>query len=83
MAVVTILAILVSTGTFDGTGVIQPIQPEQIGLKENLFNFKLPAISINGKLLINSIIVLNLAIAFIVIDRTILRPLFERRMKVH
>lgn len=76
MTVVTILVLLVSTGAFDSVGTIQP---SEIGMKNNYFNFEIPSISINGKLLINSIIFLNLAIALIVLDRTILRPLFEKR----
>lgn len=77
MTIVTILVLLVSTGSFDSMGVIQP---NEIGIKNNYFNFEIPSISINGKLLINSIIFLNLAIALIVLDRTILRPLFEKRV---
>jgi hypothetical protein len=76
MTVVTILVLLVSTGAFDSVGVIQP---SEIGMKNNYFNFNVPSISINGKILINAIIFLNLAIALIVLDRTILRPLFEKR----
>ena len=76
LTVVALLTMLVSTGTFDNTEVIQP---DTIGIKDNYFNFKIPSISINGKLVINSLIILNLAIALLVLDRTILRPLFERR----
>ncbi len=76
MAVVTILTLLVSSGAFDGAGVIQP---NAIGIQDNYFNFNIPSIAINGKLMINAMIFLNLAIALIVLDRTILRPLFERR----
>ncbi len=76
MTIITILILLVSSGTFDTIGVIKP---NEIGMKNNYFNFEIPSISINGKILINAIIFLNLAIALIVLDRTILRPLFEKR----
>jgi hypothetical protein len=36
-------------------------------------------IPFNGKILVNGIIFLNLALALILLDRTILRPLFQRR----
>lgn len=77
ITVITILALLVATGSFDSTGVLQP---NQIGIKDNYFNLNIPSISINGKLIINTIIFLNLAIALIVLDRTVLRPLFEKRV---
>ena len=78
MTVIAMLILLVSSGTFDSNSVIQP---NAIGLKNNYFNFDIPSISINGKILINTIIFLNLAIALIVLDRTILRPMFEKRMR--
>lgn len=78
MTIVTLLVLLVSSGSFESAGIIQP---NELGIKNNYFNFEIPSISINGKLLINSIIFLNLAIALIVLDRTILRPLFEKRMR--
>ncbi len=37
------------------------------------------AIPFNGKILVNVIIFLNLALALLLLDRTILRPLFQKR----
>lgn len=43
---------------------------------------KTPSFTIpfNAKILVNGIIFLNLAIAMVLLDRTILRPLFQKRM---
>jgi hypothetical protein len=40
------------------------------------------SIPFNGKILVNGIIFLNLALALILLDRTILRPLFQRRTSI-
>lgn len=43
-----------------------------------------PSLSIpfNGKILVNGILFLNLALALVLLDRTILRPFFQRRTSV-
>jgi hypothetical protein len=46
---------------------------------ERLSNRSFPAIPINGKLVVNIIILLNLGLAWLVLDRAVLRPLFRRR----
>jgi anti-sigma factor RsiW len=40
------------------------------------------SIPFNGKILVNGIIFLNLALALMLLDRTILRPLFQKRTSV-
>ena len=40
------------------------------------------SIPFNGKILVNGIIFLNLALALILLDRTILRPLFQKRTSI-
>lgn len=42
----------------------------------------IPSISFNGKWVVNGIIALNLGLAFLILDRTILRPLFNRRSRM-
>lgn len=42
----------------------------------------LPSILLDGKLMVNIIILLNLVIAWCVLDRTILKPYFKRRLSV-
>jgi hypothetical protein len=69
-------SLLVAGGVFDGTSSIDlnnTIMPNKYIQKP------LPTFNINVKLLVNVIILLNMAIAFVVLDRTILKPWFEKR----
>ncbi len=43
----------------------------------------LPSIPFNGRLIVNAIIALNLGLAFLLLDRTILKPFFNRRSKMN
>lgn len=67
---------LLATGIFDTPS---SINLNQLGLENKIIEQQLPTISFNGKLIVNIIIVLNIALAFLVLDRAILRPWFERR----
>jgi hypothetical protein len=67
---------LLATGIFDTPG---SINLNQFGLDNKIIQQQLPTISFNGKLIVNIIIILNIALAFLVLDRAILRPWFERR----
>jgi anti-sigma factor RsiW len=70
-------SLLVAGGVFDGTSSIdlnQTIVPINKYIQKPL-----PTFNFNGKLLVNIIILLNLALAFMILDRAILRPWFERR----
>lgn len=68
---------LLSAGVFDA-----PVAPLVLDspLKTNWL--KMPAVSIpfNGKIIVNGILILNLALAFVLLDRTILKPIFQRRL---
>jgi hypothetical protein len=68
--------ILLSSGSFDNLG--GQISPQDISLGPN-FKQSLPTISINGKLVMNVIIFLNLGLALLILDRGILKPWFEKR----
>ena len=63
----TILTALVGGGMFDS--VIKTIDVPQVKT----------SIPVNGKWIVNGLVVLNIVVAFILLDRTILRPLFNRR----
>lgn len=63
LVAVMILTLLLTTGMFDA-----------VELKEVKTN-----ISLNGKWLVNGLILVNIVLAFILFDRTILRPYFGRR----
>jgi hypothetical protein len=75
---VGIASILVASGTFDATS---NIDLNQVEISKKLIKTPLPAFEFSGKLLVNIVIILNLGIAWLVLDRVILRPLFKRRMQ--
>ena len=66
----TLLTFLVSGGMFDG-----------VNETVNMPKVKdLPTdINVSGKWVVNGLIILNIVLAFILFDRTILRPLFNKR----
>lgn len=69
---------LLSVGIFDTTSAINL---NEFGLESKYIKQPLPSIPLNGKLIVNIIIMLNIALAFIILDRTILRPWFDQRMR--
>ncbi len=74
------LAMMLTAGTFDqisGSISFEQMEP----LKKYVTTPSLPQININGKLVMNILIGINLVLAFIVLDRTILRPFFQRRAR--
>jgi len=78
--IASVLALmLLSNGVFDQTSSLlvdtAPIKNKWI--EETTFS-----IPFNGKILVNGIIFLNLALALVVLDRTVLRPLFQKRALV-
>lgn len=80
--VLSILAtLLIQAGIFDANGTLTA--PTNLGLLSSLVKQPLPSISIpiNGKLIVYGIILLNMTIAFIILDRLVLRPYFEKRMQ--
>jgi len=72
---------LVSHGTFDGQ--VSVFNPAKYTLTQKLIDTRLPSVSFDGKTIVNVIVLINLVIAWVVLDRTILRPLFRRRMGVN
>jgi hypothetical protein len=63
----TILTLLLGGGMFDS--VINTIEVPQVKT----------SIPVNGKWIVNGLVMVNIVLAFILLDRTILRPLFNRR----
>jgi hypothetical protein len=76
---VGISAALISMGTFDSASTL--VDLNQLEVTDKLIDQQLPSFTIDGKKLVQGIIVLNLAIAFVVLDRAILKPYFQRRMQ--
>lgn len=67
---ITILTFLVTGGTFDSMN-------ETINVPATK-DFK-TSIPVSGKWIVNGLIMLNIVLAFILFDRTILRPFFNKR----
>lgn len=63
----TLLTLLLGGGMFDS--VIKTIDVPQVKT----------TIPVNGKWIVNGLVVLNIVLAFLLLDRTILRPLFNKR----
>lgn len=77
MVAAGILAGMLSVGIFDQlTGVVSL---ERVAPVQKYFQQSLPPFSINVKLIIKILIGLNLVLGFIVLDRTVLKPFFQRR----
>lgn len=70
---------LLSAGVFDQSNTT--IDLNKIPLTQQYIRFTLPSIPVDGKLVVNIIVFLNLALALIVLDRVILKPLFQRRIQ--
>lgn len=79
LVAIGIAAVLVSAGAFDGASTT--IDLNQMELSKKYIDRSLPAIPFNGKLIVNIIIILNLGLAWLVLDRAILKPLFQRRLQ--
>jgi anti-sigma factor RsiW len=77
LVAVGIGSLLLAGGVFDGTSTID-LNQTIIPVNKYIQN-PLPTFNLNGKLIVNIIIILNLALAFMVLDRAILKPWFERR----
>ncbi len=81
LVAVGIVAFLVSSGVFNQTQTV--VDLNKINLPKQYVQQPLPSIPFNGKLLINIIIVLNLGLAWLVLDRAILKPYFQKRMQMN
>jgi hypothetical protein len=79
VALVSLCALLLSAGLFDSSTA--SIDFNKIGLLEKYFHVSIPSIGLNGKLIINIILFLNVLIALIVLDRSVLKPFFQRRLR--
>jgi hypothetical protein len=77
VVVMTLAVMLVSAGVFDETA---SLDLNTIGLKRYIKQ-PLPTIPLDGKMIVNIIILLNIALAFIVLDRAILKPFFQKRIQ--
>lgn len=75
-----IAAILVSSGVFDQASGALDLNTLEIS--QHYIQRTLPSIPIDGKLIVNVIIVLNLGLCWLILDRAILKPFFRRRIEM-
>ena len=78
LMVVIIASVLVFAGVFDN--VSTTIDLNQVEISKKYIERTLPSISVDGKLMVNVIIIVNLVLGWIVLDRAILKPIFQRRL---
>ena len=69
--------VFLSTGTFDQISGV--LNLEQLNVPKSVLPTTLPSIPFNASLVMKVLVGLNLAIAFVLIDRTILQPYFRNR----
>jgi hypothetical protein len=74
---ISIGVLLIASGFFDAVNA--PIQVTNLQLPEGIKNMTLPSIPFNGKMVMKFLIVVNLGLAFLVLDRTVLKPFFDRK----
>jgi len=79
LVAVGITTVLLAGGLYDNSNT--SIDLNQIEIPKQIIKTPLPSFEFSGKIMVNVIIILNLAIAWIVIDRAILKPFFQRRME--
>lgn len=73
-------SLLLANGVFDSPG---SIDLNNMVLQNQYIKEPLPSIPFNGKLVVNIIIMLNIILAFLVLDRTVLKPWFDKRANMH
>ena len=79
--IASVLALmLLSNGVFDQTNTSLLVDTAPI--KNKWIEETTYSIPFNGKILVNGIIFLNLALALVLLDRTVLRPIFQKRASV-
>jgi anti-sigma factor RsiW len=78
LSVVAVAAVLLSAGMFDQTSTfdLNNLTVAQRYIRQNL-----PGIPLNGKFIVYTIILLNLALVLVVLGKTILKPFFQRRLE--
>ncbi len=71
-----ILIAVMGAGAFDGFSEVVNLD-KAVNVKQ--FQPSIPQVSVNGRLVMKFLIGLNLALAFVVLDRTVLKPYFQKR----
>ena len=74
------MALLLSVGVFDNLN--DTISLDKLPVKNDFIKNPLPSIPFNGKWMVNGILVFTMGLAFVLLDRTILKPYFEKRSRM-
>jgi hypothetical protein len=77
IAIIVIALFLISSGVFNESTAVDL---NKVNFFQDYIKQSLPSFSIDLQLVVKAIILLNLALAFILLDRAILKPYFSRRM---
>jgi hypothetical protein len=78
LVLVGLCTALLYFGVFDQSHT--SINLNSVGLINRYIHKTLPSIPVDGKVIVNTVIFLNLALALMVLDRAVLKPVFQRRM---
>jgi hypothetical protein len=78
LTVMITAVLLLSTGVFDQN---TQLDLNSLQLANRFFKQSLPQWSLNVKTIVNVILLFNLVLAFIVLDSTILKPIFNKRLE--
>lgn len=69
------VALLLGRGLYDSQMTVPLSELELPNIKQSL-----PSVNISNKMIVNGILIVAVAISFLVLDRTVLKPMFQRRM---
>ncbi len=74
------MVLLLSSGAFDNMN--DTISLDKLPLENTFIKNPVTTIPFNGKWMVNGILILTMGLAFVLLDRTILKPYFERRSRM-
>lgn len=80
LVAIGVTVLLVAGGAFES---VTSISVDQTLIPNEKIREHIPTIPFDGKLIFNIVILMNLAVAFIILDRAVLKPWFNRRAKVN
>lgn len=76
LVTIGLAVLLIAGGAFNS---VTSISFDQEMIPNDQIREYIPTIPFNGKVVINIVILMNLALAFIILDRAVLKPWFEKR----
>jgi hypothetical protein len=77
LVAISITLMLLKAGTFDSLN--GAIALDNLPIKKEWIKNPMPSIPFNGKLMMNVLLIVATGLSFVLLDRTIFRPLFGRR----